>query len=143
MKTTIKVKTGKYLLLALLLSGMSIVANSQSYEPKGKGKVKSMLIVEEKQDMMIKKSLKDYEVWYDKDANKTEEINYKQGRVTKHFKYYYDTDENKIREEEFDADGDLIEYTEYKIVNGLRVEKNVYDKNKKLLSKTTYTYTTF
>lgn len=134
----------RFCIASLLLIGFCIhPAQAQSYEPKGKGKVKSMLIVEEKQDMMIKRSLKDYEVWYDKNGNKTEEINYKQGRITKHFKYYYDTDDNKIKEEEFDADGDLVEYTEYKLVNGLRTEKNVYDNNKKLLSRTTYTYTTF
>jgi hypothetical protein len=101
------------------------------------------VVSEEKYDMLIKKQYKESETYYDSRGNELESITYKQGKVDKHFKYQYDADNNKIKEEEFDTSGKLKESSEYKYVNGLRTEKNVFDQNKKLKSKRTYVYTTY
>jgi antitoxin component YwqK of YwqJK toxin-antitoxin module len=93
--------------------------------------------------MIVKKQYKDSETYYDSRGNVIESITYKQGKIDKRFKYEYDTDNNKIKEEEFDPSGKIKESSDYKYVNGLRTEKNVYDSNKKLKSRKTYTYTTF
>jgi hypothetical protein len=93
--------------------------------------------------MLVKKQYKDSETYYDPRGNILEEINYKQGKVSKHFKYQYDQEDNKIKEEEFDSSGRIIESSEYKFEKGLRVEKIVYDRNKKIKSRKIYQYTTF
>jgi antitoxin component YwqK of YwqJK toxin-antitoxin module len=106
-------------------------------------RIKSVIVTEEKFDMLVKKQTKDSETYYDQRGNITETINYKQGKVDKHFKYEYDADNNKIREEEFDPSGRLKESSEYKFSNGMRTEKTVFDSNKKIKSKKTYVYTTY
>ena len=87
--------------------------------------------------MLVKKQYKESETYYDTHGNVVESINYKLGKVDKHFKYEYDADNNKIKEEEFDASGKIKETSDYKYENGLRTEKNVYDSNKKLKSRKT------
>jgi hypothetical protein len=72
-----------------------------------------------------------------------EEINYKPGKVTKHFKYQYDSDNNKIKEKEYDPSGRIKESSEYKYKNELRGEKIGYEGSKKVISKKIYNYTTF
>ena len=106
-------------------------------------KIKSVVVTEEKYDMIVKKQYKDSETYYDSRGNVMESITYKQGKIDKRFKYEYDAENNKIKEEEFDASGKIKESSDYKYVNGLRTEKNVYDSNKKLKSRKTYTYTTY
>jgi hypothetical protein len=110
---------------------------------ESKPKIKSIIITEEKSDMLIKKQLKDSETYFDERGNITEEINYKAGKIDKHFKYQYDNENNKIKEEEFDPAGRIMEYTEYRFEKGLRMEKNVFDANKKLKSRKVYSYTTY
>jgi hypothetical protein len=105
--------------------------------------IKSIVVSDEKYDMIVKKQYKESETYYDSHGNVVESISYKQGKIDKHFKYEYDADNNKIKEEEFDASGKIKESSDYKFVNGLRTEKNVYDSNKKLKSRKTYTYTTY
>jgi hypothetical protein len=134
-------KVVKVFLLMIMVQSVFISAIAQIYVP-GKG-IKSIVVTEEKYDVLIKKQFKESETYYDQKGNILEEINYKDGKVDKHFKYQYDADNNKIREEEYDPSGRLIEYSEYRVERGLRVEKNVFDSNKKLKSKKTYTYTTF
>lgn len=126
-------------LLVITAAGLSASAQKQDKKPR----VKSLVVLEEKYDVMVKKQMKESETYYDARGNIIEEITYKQGKVNKHFKYEWDENDNKIREEEFDPSGRLKEYSEYKIENGLRVEKNVYDPNKKLKSRKIYQYTTF
>ena len=106
-------------------------------------KIKSLIVSEEKYDMMVKKQYKESETYYDTRGNIIESITYKQGKTDKHFKYQYDSDNNKIKEEEFDASGRLKEFSEYKYADGMRTEKTVYDPNKKIKSKKTYVYTKF
>jgi hypothetical protein len=106
-------------------------------------KIKSIVVTQEKYDMLISRKYKDTEQYFDSRGNLLEDITYKQGKVSKHFKYQYDSDNNKIREEEFEPSGRLIELSEYKYENGLRTEKLVYDSNKKLKSKKIYVYTTY
>jgi hypothetical protein len=134
-------KTLKTIILFTLILGTSIMAEAQKV--KSNGKIKSMIVSEEKYDMLVKKQFKESEVYYDVHGNVLESIDYKQGKVDKHFKYQYDSDNNKILEEEFDANGRLKESSEYKYENGLRTEKTVYDPNKKIKSKKTYVYTTY
>jgi hypothetical protein len=112
-------------------------------KPIIKDRIKSITVLEEKGNTLVKKQHKESETYYDIKGNVTEEIKYKDGKQTKHFKYQYDNDGNKIKEEEFDISGDVIESSEYKYENGLRVEKIVYDENKKMKSRKVYKYTTY
>jgi len=134
-------KTIKTTLLIILGLGYSLSAECQKTTPDVK--IKSLIVTEEKSDMLIKKQYKESETYYDSHGNVLESITYKQGKVDKHFKYQYDSDNNKIKEEEFDLAGKTKESSEYKYVNGLRTEKTVFDANKKIKLKKTYTYTTY
>jgi hypothetical protein len=125
----------------MLAISLSTTVNAQK-DSKNK-KINSIIVYQEKYDMLIAKKYKDTEQYFDERGNLTEDIIYKQGKITKHFKYQYDSDDNKIREEEFDPSGRIIESSEYKYDNGMRTEKCVYDSKKKLKSKKTYNYTTF
>jgi len=134
-------KTVKTLLLIIFI--LSITLSAECQKSGSNNKIKSLVVSEEKYDMLIKKQYKDSETYYDSHGNILESITYKQGKVDKHFKYQYDSDNNKTKEEEFDSSGRLIEFSEYKYENGLRSEKTVYDPNKKMKSKKTYVYTTY
>lgn len=134
--------TIRKILSVLFVSSILILSvQGQDYVP-GKN-IKSITVTEEKADMLIKKQYKESETTFDAKGNILEEITYKEGKVNKHFKYQYDSVNNKIREEEYDPAGRLIEFSEYKIENGLRIEKIVYDGNKKMKSRKTYIYTTY
>jgi len=128
-------------LFFLLMTGLAVSVSAQE-SVQGK-KIKSIVVFQEKYDMLITRKYKELEQNFDSRGNLLEEIAYKQGKVTKHFKYQYDSENNKIKEEEFDPSGRMIESSEYKYENGLRVEKIVYDPNKKIKSKKVYQYTTF
>ena len=134
-------KTIKAALLIIIFLAGTLSAECQ--KTGSDVKIKSLIVTEEKQDMLIKKQYKEAETYYDSRGNVIESIAYKLGKVDKHFKYQYDSDNNKIKEEEFDNAGRIIESSEYKYNNGLRTEKTVYDSNKKKKSVKTYTYTTF
>jgi len=127
----------------LLFICLSLNGYCQKSSSIPKGNIKSLVILEEKADMMIKKQFKESETYYDQKGNILEEIEYKQGKVTSHFKYQYDSDNNKIREEEYDPAGKLKEYSEYKFDKGLRVEKIVYDAGKKVRLRKIYNYTLY
>jgi|WetSurMetagenome_2_1015567.scaffolds.fasta_scaffold627822_2 hypothetical protein len=135
-------KTIKTLILIILVAGNGLTAVCQK-SATSNDKIKSVVVTEEKYDMLVKKQLKDSETYYDSKGNVTESVTYKLGKVDKHFKYEYDAENNKIKEEEYDTSGKLKESSEYKYVNGLRTEKMVFDPNKKMKSKKTYTYTTY
>lgn len=134
-------KTLKTLFLIMMILSTTLAAECQK---AGSGdKIKSLVVTDEKYDMLVKKQYKDSETYYDVRGNVIESVTYKQGKVDKHFKYQYDQDNNKIKEEEFDANGRLKESSEYKFEGGLRTEKAVYDPNKKIKSKKTYVYTKY
>lgn len=133
-------KTSKAFLIAVLVSGVYFSAYSQS---PGKDRIKSLVVFEERSDVLVKKPLKESETYYDERGNVIEEIEYKQGKVDKHFRYKYDDNGNKVLEEDLDPSGKLREYSEYKIENGLRVEKIVYDPDKKVKLRKIYQYTMF
>jgi hypothetical protein len=134
-------KTLRTTVLIILILGAALSVEGQ--KAKYSANVKSLVVSEEKYDMLVKKQYKESETYYDIKGNITENITYKQGKVNKHFKYEYDSDNNKIKEQEFDTSGRLKESSEYKYENGLRTEKTVYDPNKKIKSKKTYVYTTY
>jgi hypothetical protein len=134
-------KKFRTVILIILVFGISLTANCQ--DSAKKDKIKSIIVTEEKYDVLVKKQYKESETYYDSRGNVIEEITYKEGKLNKHFKYQFDSDDNKIKEEEYDPSGRIIEYSEYKIENGLRVEKIVYDGNKKIKSKKTYQYTKY
>jgi hypothetical protein len=134
-------KTSKSLLLSLL--GICLTSGLIAQQDSKDRRIKSIVVYQEKYDMLVTRKYKDTEQYFDSKGNLTEDITYKQGKIKKHFKYQYDADDNKIREEEYDPSGRLIEYSEYKFENGLRTEKNVYDSSKKLKSRKVYQYTTF
>lgn len=132
------VKIGLFV-IAVLYCGLS----AECQQSGSDGKIKSIIVFEQKNDMLINKQYKESETYYDSRGNVLEEINYKSGKVNKHFKYQYDSDGNKIKEEELDPSGKIIESSEYKYENGLRVRKIVYDANKKVKSTKIYQYATF
>lgn len=129
------------ILLIIFVFSAGLEAYCQKAEPKGK--IKSLIVYEEKNNALVAQKYKESEVYYDQQGNILEEISYKEGKVTSHFKYQYDADGNKTREEEYDASGKLKEYSEYKIENGLRTEKVVYDPQKNIKLKKTYQYTIY
>ncbi len=134
-------KSLRSIILIILMLGWVFQAECQ--KSVSDGKIKSMVVSQEKYDMLVKKQYKESETFYDIKGNVTETITYKQGKQDKHFKYQYDSDNNKIKEEEFDPAGRLKETSEYKYANGMRIEKTVFDSNMKLKSKKTYVYTTY
>jgi hypothetical protein len=134
-------KNIKFAVLIILAFVTSLSVNCQ--DSVKNDKIKSLVVTEEKYDVLVKKQYKESETYYDSKGNVLEEITYKEGKVNKHFKYQYDSDGNKLKEEEYDTSGHIIEYSEYKIENGLRVEKVVYDGNNKIKSKKIYQYTKF
>jgi antitoxin component YwqK of YwqJK toxin-antitoxin module len=127
----------------LVFIALIIAMNAQSQESASKNKIKSLIVMEEKPNALIKKQYTDSETYYDSRGNVIEEIKYKEGKITKHFKYAYDDNDNKIKEEEFDSSGDLIEWSTYRYENGLRVEKIVYDEDSRIKTRKTYLYTTY
>jgi hypothetical protein len=137
----LQMKATKYILLVLAIAGIStgLAAQNSGQEKK----IKSIIVTQEKYDMLVTRKYKDSEQYFDNRGNLVEDITYKQGKISRHFKYQYDADNNKIREEEYDPNGRLIEYSEYRYENGLRVEKNVYDSNRKLKSRKIYQYTVY
>jgi len=134
-------KTTRVIIVLTLLISLNATLSAQKKESDRK--IKSIIVYQEKYDMLVSRKYKDTEQYFDSRGNLIEDITYKQGKVTKHFKYQYDQDDNKIKEEEFDPSGRLIETSEYKYTDGMRTEKYVYDANKKLKSKKTYQYTTY
>jgi len=134
-------KTARVIIVLTLLISLNATLSAQKKESDRK--IKSIIVYQEKYDMLVSRKYKDTEQYFDSRGNLIEDITYKQGKVTKHFKYQYDQDDNKIKEEEFDPSGRLIETSEYKYADGMRTEKYVYDANKKLKSKKTYQYTTY
>jgi len=134
-------KTARIIMFLTLMISLNATISAQKKEPDRK--IKSIIVYQEKYDMLVTRKYKDTEQYFDSRGNLIEDITYKQGKVTKHFKYQYDQDDNKIKEEEFDPSGRLIETSEYKFADGMRTEKYVYDANKKLKSKKTYQYTTY
>lgn len=134
-------KATKYILIVLAITSLNSSIAAQNSRPERK--IRSIVVTQEKYDMLVTRKYKESEQYFDNRGNLVEDITYKQGKISKHFKYQYDADNNKIREEEYDPAGRLIEYSEYKYENGLRVEKNVYDPNKKLKSRKIYQYTEY
>jgi hypothetical protein len=131
----------KTLLLVILILSGNLSVSGQKSSPKSK--IKSIVVLEEKHDVLVKKQYKESETYYNANGNILEEISYKQGKVKKHFKYQYNSDGKKIKEEEFDPSGRITESSEYKYENGMRVEKIVYDGNNKIKTRKIYQYTTF
>jgi S-adenosylmethionine hydrolase len=134
-------KISKTFFFIIFLSGISLSALCQ--KTGSTENIKSIVVLEEKTDMLVKKQYKESETYYDTHGNVIESITYKLGKMDKHFKYQYDSENNKIKEEEYDTSGRLKEFSEYKYTDGLRTEKVVYDSNKKMKSKKTYVYTKF
>jgi hypothetical protein len=127
------------LMTVFLFSALGISAQQNSVTPK----VKTVVVYEEKFDKLVSKKLKESETTYDVNGNILEDIQYKEGKVDKHFKYEYDANNNKIRETEFDPSGNISEYSEYKYDRNLRIEKTVFTPQGKMTLKKAYIYTTY
>lgn len=126
------------LCLALLL--VSGTSNIYSQEKTKDQKVKHVTVTEEKHDGKLVTTNTESETSYDVNGNIIEQILYKGGEVDTHFKYEYDSNNNKIKEIEYTKKGAVDKISEYKIQNGQRVEKTVYDSKKNLLLIKTYKY---
>ena len=127
------------LITVFLFSALNISAQQGTVAPK----VKTVIVYEEKFDKLVSKKLKESETTYDVNGNILEDIQYKEGKVDKHFKYQYDANNNKIKETEYDPSGNVSEYSEYKYDRNLRVEKTVFSPQGKMTLKKVYIYTTY
>ena len=136
-----QVKRNLILLLAAITIGSMINVSGQQNAQTPQ--VKSITVYEEKFDKLVSQKFKESETTYDAKGNILEDIQYKDGKVDKHFKYQYDANNNKIKETEYDPSGNIEEYSEYKYENNLRVEKIIYDPKGKVKTKKAYIYTTW
>lgn len=135
-------KNGMTLLcMALLL--VFTASNIYSQEKTKDQKVKRVIVTEEKHDGKLVTTNTEFETSYDINGNIIEQVLYKGGEVDTHFRYEYDASNNKIKETEYTKKGAVDKISEYKIQNGQRVEKTVYDSKKNLLLKKTYKYLYF
>jgi hypothetical protein len=128
-------------LIAALL--FSVCSSAQDSKAKSKN-LKTVTVYEQKSEKgVMGKSLIESLTRYDQAGNITEEIEYKQGKMDKHFTYKYDAANNKIEEVELDPSGKKIKIIVYTYSNNLRTERVVYDGNKQVLSRKTYKYETY
>ena len=137
-----KPENGRLIPVLLTLFIISTM-NAFSQQNSTQNKIKSVVVYEEKFDKLLSKKLKESETNYDTRGNITEEIEYLDGKIDKHFKYQYNSADNKIRETELNPSGKVLKTTDYKYDKGLRTERIVYDANIKIKSKKTYVYTTY
>jgi hypothetical protein len=133
----------KKIIIMALIMGFPLMAFSQANKMSG-SKIKRMTVTEHVYEKGVEKVFKDTEIKYDANGNITEEIEYKAGKINKHFLYQYDASNKKIMETELDPAGKKIKITEYKYnSNNLRTERAVYDANRNLKSKKTYQYESY
>ena len=135
-------KNGMALLCLAILLLLS-TSNIYSQEKTKDQKVKRVTVTEEKHDGRLVTTNTESETSYDINGNIIEQILYKGGEVDTHFRYEYDASDNKIKEIEDTKKGAVDKISEYKIQNGQRVEKTVYDSKKNQLLKKTYKYLYF
>jgi len=107
------------------------------------GRIKSLVVTEEKYDEKGTKSFPLEKIIYDNRGNVIEEYKYNDGELESHYSYEYDSNNNKITETEYKKSGEVKKISRYKYENGLRVEKQVFDVKGKLRSKKIYKYTMF
>ncbi len=131
-----KIAIQALLILALLLGSSVLFGQSSS----ASSSIKARIVHEEKTEKGKKSVYIDSEEKFDSRGNVIEEIEYKDGKIDKHMLYEYDSNNNKIKETELNDSGKPKKIGEYKYENGLRKEKYIYDGNKMLISKKTYTY---
>jgi hypothetical protein len=136
----IAIRKNKLALLSLALLLVLGTSNIYSQEKTKDQKVKRVTVTEEKHDGRLVTTNIESETSYDINGNIVEQILYKGGEVDTHFRYEYDSNGNKIKEIEYTKKGAVDKISEYKIQNGHRVEKTVYDSRKNLLLKKTYQY---
>jgi len=128
----------RILFAVVVMMCMSFSLNAQ--QAGIQNKIKSITVYQEKYGPLSNKKSKELEQNFDQRGNLLEEINYKQGKVTKHFRYEYDENNNKVKEQKIDASGKVVETSEYKYASGLRIEKIIYGPDNKPKSKRTYQY---
>jgi hypothetical protein len=133
----VSIKTTLLVMSFLIIGNVTLLGQQQSTHPK----VKSTVVYEEKSNKLISKKIKESETTYDTHGNILELIEYKDGKVAKHFQYEYDNENNKIKETEFDPFGRIDEYSVYIYEKGLRIEKTVFDQQGNVKQKKLYVYT--
>jgi|WetSurMetagenome_2_1015567.scaffolds.fasta_scaffold02384_10 hypothetical protein len=131
-------KTIKTFFPVFLLVCIALTANAQ--QGGIQNKIKTITVYQEKFEPLTNRKYKELEQSFDERGNLIEEINYKAGKVKRHFRYEYDGDNNKTREQKIDAAGKVVETSEYKYASGLRIEKIIYGPDNKPKSKKTYQY---
>ena len=138
-------KHGKTIMTIAAIIFLSSFAGQPAFSQSGKPapKVKSLTVIEEKHENGAVTTNKESETKYDAKGNVIELIEYKAGKIETHFKYEYDENNNKIKETEYNKKGEVDKISEYKYKDGLRIEKTVYDADRKLLLKKTYQYTLY
>jgi hypothetical protein len=132
----------KQIVVFLMIFSLPFMVSAQEKKAMA-NKLKSITVYEQKFEKGAGKVLIETVTKYDQAGNIIEEIEYKLGKIDKHFLYKFDDVNNKILETELDASGKKTKVTEYKYANSLRTEKTVYDGNNQVLSKKTYKYETY
>jgi antitoxin component YwqK of YwqJK toxin-antitoxin module len=131
-------------LICLFVMSAVLLPLSAQDKKAQKHNLKSITVYEQKSDKgKLGKTLPESQTTYDASGNVIEEIEYSNGKVSKHLTYQYNENNDRIRETEFDNLGNKIKVTEYKYNNGLRSEKSVYNGAGQLLSRKTYKYETY
>jgi hypothetical protein len=80
---------------------------------------------------------------YDQKGNIIEETHYKAGKIDETIVYEYDANGQKIKETFKNSQGKISKVSEFKYLDGLKVEKVTYDENHVIKSKKTYQYEKF
>jgi hypothetical protein len=131
------------LVCLLLLSAVMLPLSAQDKKAQ-KHNLKTITVYEQKSEKgKMGKSLPESQTSYDAQGNVIDEVEYSNGKVSKHVSYQYNENNDRVRETEFDNLGNKIKVTEYKYSDGLKTEKAVYNGSGQLLSKKTYKYETF
>jgi hypothetical protein len=132
----------RLLIFTIFLCG-SMVLSAQEKKAAA-NQLKSVTVYEQKYDNGIAgKAMVESVTRYDQAGNVIEEIEYKQGKITKHTTNKFDVANNKIEETELDANGKKVKVSVYTYNKNLRTEKVVYDAGNKIIMKKTYKYETY
>lgn len=86
-------------------------------------------------------SSKEEFIKFNRNGETIEQIEYQNGKVTRHTKYQYDENDNKIEEVRLSPGGKIKKRMVYRYTDGgLKTERLTYDQNGKLLSRLKYVY---
>jgi hypothetical protein len=127
--------------LVILFIGAGVTGLSQKKSEVISNKIKTVTVVQEDYEDSNGKQTKESFERFDALGQTIESIDYdKKGKEKEHIYFDYDKDGNKIRETYLKPNGTKEKVIEYKYVDGLKMEKDVFYPDGKVKSKRKYTY---